>query len=138
MRLANKYKLIVMLHREQKQFNVTITNFKSSSFYVQLKIDVFLRVYRVFARVYVNDIVMFNYILKKYISHLYIVFQLFDNYDINLSLKKNFLKYFIVSLLSQKIDAFDLIIAIDKLKIIVKLNFFYTLKNLKIYLELID
>ena len=61
-----------------------------------------------------------------------------DNYDINLSLKKFFLKYFIVSLLSQKIDVFDLTIAIDKLKIIVKLNFFYTLKNLKIYLELID
>ena len=40
--------------------------------------------------------------------------------------------------MSQKINAFDLTIAIDKLKIIVKLNFFYTLKNLKIYLRLID
>ena len=138
MRLTNKHKFIVISYREQKQFNVIIMNFKNSSFYVQRKIDVFLRIYRVFVRVYVNDIIMFNHILKKHISHLHIVFQLFDNYDINLSLKKFFLKYFIVSLLSQKIDVFDLTIAIDKLKIIVKLNFFYTLKNLKIYLELID
>ena len=97
-----------------------------------------MRIYRVFARVYVNDIVIFNHILKKHISYLHIVFQLLDNYDINLSLKKFFLKYFIVSFLNQKIDAFDLTIAIDKLKIIVNLNFFYTLKNLKIYLKLID
>ena len=127
-----------MSHREQKQFNVIVMKFKNSSFYVQRKIDAFLRIYRVFARVYVNDIVVFSHILKKHISHLHVVFQLLDNYEINLSFKKFFLKYFIVNLLNQKIDAFDLTTTIDKLKIIVKLNFLYTLKNLKIYLELID
>ena len=54
---------------------------------MQRKIDVLLRVYRIFARVYVNNIVIFNYILKKHISHLYIVFQLLDDYRINLSFK---------------------------------------------------
>ena len=134
----DKHKFIVISYREQKQFNVIVIKFKNSSFYVQRKIDVFLQIYRVFARVYMNNIVIFNYILKKHISHLHVVFQLFDNYEINLSLKKFFLKYFIVNLLSQKIDAFDLTTTIDKLKIIVKLNFLYTLKNLKIYLEMID
>ena len=123
-----------MLYREQKQFNVTIIviKFKNSLFYVQRQIDAFLQIYQIFARVYVNDIVIFNYILKNHISHLHVVFQLFDNYEINLSLKKFFLKYFIVNLLNKKIDEFDLTTTINKLKIIIKLNFFYTLKNLKI------
>ena len=67
---------------------------------------------------------MFNHILKKHISHLHVVFQLLDDYDINLSFKKFFLKYFIVNLLNQKIDAFDLTTTTNKLKIIIKLNFF--------------
>ena len=98
--------------------------FKNSLFYVQRQIDAFLRIYQVFARVYVNDIVIFSHILKKYISHLHIVFQLLDNYEISLFLKNFFLKYFIINFLNQKIDVFDLTIAIDKLKIIIKLNFF--------------
>ena len=103
--------------------------FKNSSFYVQRQIDAFLRIYRVFARVCMNNIIIFNYILKKHISHLYIVFQLFDNYEISLFFKKKILKYFIVNFLSQKIDVFDLTTAIDKLKTIIKLDFLYTLKN---------
>ena len=81
---------------------------------------------------------MFNRTLKKHLIHLHVVFQLLDSYDISLSSKKSFLNYSIVTLLKQKVDVFDFIIAIDKLKIISKLNFLYTLKNLKIYLKLID
>ena len=67
--------------------------------------------------------------------HLHSMFQRFNFYDINLFFKKFFFDYFTIALLNQKIDVFDLIIAIDKLKIIIKLNFSYTLKNLKIYLN---
>ena len=137
-RLTNRHKLIVVFHRSQKQFNVIVMSFKNSSFYVQRKIDVIFRAYRVFARVYVDDIVVFNHTLKKHLAHLHTIFQLFDFYDINLSSKKFFLDYLIVVLLKQKINVFDFITIIDKLKTIVKLNFSYILKNLKIYLDLID
>lgn len=106
-------------------------NFKNLFFYVRRKIDTFLRAYRLFARAYINNIVIFNHILKKHLIYLYVVFQLFNSYNINLSSKKSFLNYSIIILLRLKIDVFDFIIAIDKLKIISKLNFFYTLKNLK-------
>jgi hypothetical protein len=43
-----------------------------------------------------------------------------------------------ISLLRQKIDNLDLTIAEDKLKVIVKLSFSRTLKNLKKYLEVIE
>ena len=112
--------------------------FKNSSIYVQRKIDIIFRLYRIFACVYVDDVIVFNYTLKKHLKHLHIIFALFESFDIILSSKNFFLDYFIVTLLDQKINALKLITAIDKLKIILKLNFSYTLKDLKSYLNFID
>ena len=138
MRIANRYKLTVVFHKNQKQFNVTIMKFKNSSVYVQRKIDAILRIYRVFAKTYVDDIVVFSRILKKHLDHLRQIFQLLNSYDIRLLFKKSFLNYSIVVLLNQKINAFELIIATNKLIVIFNLKFLYTLKNLKNYLNLID
>ena len=110
-------------------------NFKNSSAYVQRKIDAILRVYRAFARTYVNDIVIFSKTLKKHLTHLRDVFQLLNSYDIRLSSKKSYLNYSTVALLKQKIDVFDLTIAADKLTAITNLRFSYTLKNLEGYLD---
>ena len=137
-KLADRHKLIVVSHRNQKQFNVAVMKFKNSSLYVQRKINSLLRAFRVFARVYVNDIVVFNHTLKKHLSHLNQIFQLFEFYDISLSFKKFFLDYFTVALLEQKMNAFEFIIVVDKLAAIIKLNFFYTLKNFEIYFDLIE
>ena len=71
-------------------------------------------------------------------THLHSMFQRLNFYDISLSPKKFFLDYSTIALLDQKVDAFDLTTAADKLKTIVKLNFPYTLKNLKIYLDLTE
>ena len=51
---------------------------------------------------------------------------------------KTFLNYFNVSLLKQKINSFELIIVENKLKTIAKLQFFRTLRQLKLYLNMID
>ena len=48
-------------------------NFKNSSIYVQRKINVMLRIYKIFARAYVNDIMIFNRTLKKHIVHLHAI-----------------------------------------------------------------
>ena len=81
---------------------------------------------------------MFNYTLKKHLIHLYIIFQLLNFYNISLLSKKLFLNNFTIALLKQKVNVFDLIIVNEKLKAIIKLDFFYTFKKLKIYLSLID
>ena len=137
-RVANRHKFIVISHRDQKQFNVVVMRFKNFSVYVQRKIDAILRVYRVFVRVYVDDIVIFSKTLKKHLIHLREIFQLLNSYNIRFSFKKSFLEYFIVALLKQKIDVFDLIIVANKLVVIINLRFFYTLKNLKKYLDFIE
>ena len=129
MRITNKHKFIVISHCDQKQFNVVVMKFKNFSVYVQRKIDAILRVYRAFVKTYVDDIVIFNKTLKKHLIHLREIFQLLNSYNIRLSFKKSFLKYFIVVLLKQKIDAFEFTIIADKLIAIVNLRFSYTLKN---------
>ena len=66
------------------------------------------------------------------------MFKFFNSYDINLFSKKFFFDYFIVAFLKQKINVFDFIIATNKLKIIIKFNFFYIFKNFEIYLKFIE
>ena len=137
-KITNRHKLIVVTHRDNEQWNVTIMRFRNNSIYVQRKIDNIFRAYRAFARVYVNDIVMFNHFLKKHLRHFNQIFSLFVKLNITLKFFKTYLKYFIISLLKQKIDRFKLSIAQEKLIVIFKLRFSRTLKDLKIYLDMIE
>ena len=137
-RINDKSKFIVVSHCNNEHFNVIIMNFRNSSIYMQRKIDQLLREYRVFARVYMNDVVIFNKILKKYIQHLTIIFSLFTRLRINLKFFKTYLSFFFVILLEQYVIAMNLIIVSKKLKIIFKFCFSITLKNWKYYLKLID
>ena len=41
--------------------------FKDVSLYVQRQIDIMLRLYKAFAKIYVNDIIIFNKSLKEHI-----------------------------------------------------------------------
>ena len=83
-------------------------NFRNNSIYVQRKIDDIFRAYRAFARIYVNDIVMFNHFLKKHLRHFNQIFSLFVKLNLALKFFKTYLRYFIISLLKQKINRFDL------------------------------
>ena len=135
---SNRYKFTVVSHRDQESFNVIVMKFKNSSVYVQRQIDRLLRQHRNYARVYVNDIVVFFRIKKKHEKHLRVVFSMFKKNNISIKLIKTFIDYLSVSLLNQKIDSLDLVIAIEKLKIIVKLRFFINLRQLESYLSFID
>ena len=97
-----------------------------------------LRIVRRFVKIYVDDIVVFNRILKKHKIHLYEVFDILNSYKIRLTSKKSYLKYSTIILLKQKVDAFDFIIIVNKLVAIINLKFLYIFKNLKDYLNFID
>ena len=135
-KIFDREKFIVVLHRDQEQFNVIVIKFKNSSLYVQRQIDESLRFHRNFVRAYVNDIIIFSKIFEKYLNHLHIIFELLDFKDITFSSKKSFFNYFTVIFLNQKMNAFDLIATKNKIDVIFRLNFFYKLSNLKLYLKL--
>ena len=73
--------------------------FRNSSAYVQRQIDALLREFRDFARIYVDDIVIFSYTLENYMNYLRKMFTLFQKYNIVIKLFKIFLRYSFVALL---------------------------------------
>jgi hypothetical protein len=83
-----------------------------------------------------NDIMIFSKTLNDHFDHLRQMFQRLQNYNVTLNLKKIFLRYSFIILLSQIVDVLDLITVEKKLVAIANLVFSITLKELKIYLRL--
>ena len=127
-----------MNHRDQETFNVAIMNYKNFSTYMQRQINRILRKHRNYVKIYINDIIIFSKTLKKHRQHLIKIFDTLNVNNIIIKSQKIFINYSTVQLLNQKIDSFDLVIAKDKLKTIVKLRFSKNLQQLKTYLKLIS
>ena len=98
--------------------------YRNSLVYVQRQIDIILRKYCHFIRIYVDDIVIFLNTLKKHSKHLTFIFALFKKYNIVIKTFKIYFDYFIIVLLNQRVNNFDLFIFENKLKIIFDLKFF--------------
>ena len=111
-------------------------NYKNSLTYVQRQINRLLRLYRLFAKTYVNDIVIHFNILQEHFAHLKLIFDMLNVNNIFIKSKKAFIDYLIVHLLNQKVDFLELIIVEKKLKAISRLFFSITFQLLETYLEL--
>ena len=96
--------------------------YKNSFAYVQRQIDRLLRSYK-FVKIYIDDIVIYFEILKKYFFYFRVIFDMFTTNNIFIKLEKTFVEYFIMHLLNQKIDFFKLATIEKKLKIISKLKY---------------
>ena len=123
-----------MLHREQEVFNVAVIGYKNLLAYVQRMIDKILRQEREFSKAYIDDIVIFSKTLEKYIQHLHQVFKKLAYIGICLSPEKSFFAYPTIHLLGQRVNAFGLFTAKNKLRAISTLRFPTTLLQLEIYL----
>ena len=115
----------MITHKNQENFNVIVMNYKNFFVYVQRQIDRLFRSFRIFVKTYVNDIVVHSNILQKHLIHFKQIFDMFKINNIFIKSKKIFIDYFIVHLLNQKIDFFELIIVEKKLKIISRFFFYY-------------
>ena len=136
--LRNRHKLTVVIHKNQKSFNVVVIKYKNNFVYVQQQIDCLLRKYKRFVKTYVNDIVIFFKTIEKHTIHLRVVFKMFQINNIFIKLIKTFFDYFSIAFFEQKINFFDLSTNIDKLKIIAKIQFSKIFRFLKIYFEFIE
>ena len=58
----------------------------------------FLRLYRYFARYYINNIIIFFYIIKKHFEYLKMIFAFFTRFKIILELKKSYLNSLLITL----------------------------------------
>jgi len=101
-------------------------------------IDRILQQQRLYIKIYINDIVIFFNTLKEHLNHLHNIFNILNKMKICLLLKKFYLAYLSVQLLSQQINALSLATLEDKLIIIFKIKFSLSLSQLKKYLNLTD
>ena len=62
----HRQRFIIVFHKEFEHFNVVIMRFKNSVLYVQRKMNGFLRLYRYFARCYINNIIIFSHSTKEH------------------------------------------------------------------------
>ena len=128
--------LTVSSHQGQETFNVAVMRYSNSSVYIQQMIDRILRPHRAYARVYVDDIVIYSNGIDRHLEHLQTIFATLARYNICLSPGKSFLGYPSVQLLRQWVNTFDLTTAEDKLSAITQLHFPHTLSALEKYLRL--
>lgn len=136
MNRSHRHRLTVASHRGQETFNVPVIGYRNSPAYIQRIINRILRPFRRFCRAYVDDIVIFSSSLEEHLLHLDQVFKALDDMNIHLSPKKSFLGFPSVHLLGQKVDAFRLATAEEKLAAIANLRFPFTLSSLEYYLGL--
>ena len=94
---------------------MAVIEYKNSPAYVQRQINRLLRTLRKFARVYVDDVVVFSRSLEEHKDHLRQIFTLFTKYGILVNPAKAFLAYPSVQLLGQKVDSLGLYTVEDKL-----------------------
>ena len=88
--------MLIVLHRNQEIFNIFVMRFINSVSYVQHQIDDILQSFHEFVQVYIDNIVMFSKILKKYKNHLHHFFSFFIEKNIIINLKKIFIRFSII------------------------------------------
>ena len=116
MHFSKRHKLTIVIHREQKIFNVAIISFRNSSTYVQKQINRILRFNQTFAKIYIDDIVIFSKTLNDYLMHLRDVFEIFKINNILIKSFKSFIEYSSITLLKKHVNSFDLITDEQKFK----------------------
>ena len=87
-----------------------------------------------FLQVYIDDFIIFSQTLAEHQEHLKQLWQLCLDNNILLKPAKCFLGYPSITLLGQKVSAFGLAIAEDRLAAVTRIPFPETLKDLEHYL----
>jgi hypothetical protein len=132
------YKQIVVTHRDQETFLISIMNNRNFVTYVQCQMNILLNELRKFVKAYIDDIICKSKTFQKHLNHLKILFRIFLRKEIIIYSLKTFLEYQSVILLRQRVNALELITAEEKLKAISLLKFSENLIALERYLDLVD
>ena len=134
----DRHKLMMINHRNQKFFNVTIMRYKNSLVYVQRQIDRLLRSHRHYVKTYVDDIVIYFKTFDEHKTHLRSIFDMLKINNISIKSEKTFINYLTIHLLRQKVNFLKLTTIEKKLKTIFRLSYSKTLQSLETYLKLTE
>ena len=110
--------------------------YRNASVYVQRQIDRILRNYRNFAKVYIDDIMIFSTNLQKHLTHLPKVFNVLTRNNIFINSLKTFFEFVSVNLLKQHVTSLKFLTNEQKFHVISNLTFSINLNQLKTYVKL--
>lgn len=130
------YKQTMITHREQETFLISIMSCRNSMIYVQRQMNLLLRIFWNFVKIYIDDIIVWFKSFQDHLRHLRLLFQLFQFKDIFISSNKIFLEYVSVLLLNRRMNFLELITSKERLKAIASLTFFDILIALEKYFEM--
>lgn len=91
----------LVIHRDQKTFQVPIMGYINSVAYPQHEIDNILCDIRDWARAYIDDIICGEISLDNFLHKLHALFEIFLHYNISIKPTKSYLNYPNVGLLGQ-------------------------------------
>jgi hypothetical protein len=98
--------------------------------------DKVLYPHRVYAKCYIDDIVVFSIDFESYIQHIRVILQLLKDLGMTLSPDKCYMTYHSIQLLGHQVDRFGLSILSDKISAIETIRFPSTLYELEIFVGL--
>ena len=133
---TDRHKLTVVTHKKQKTFKMTVMSYRNFSSYVQRQIDRMLRSHKHFAKIYIDDIVVFSKSFNEHFNHFREIFAIFFENNIFINSKKAYIDYSFVNLFEQHVNSLKLITNEQKFKTIANFKFFFTFDQLKTYLKL--
>src|SRR5436190_14974726 len=135
--IKNHKKFIIVSHYNLKIVSVAFMNYQEFLSYAQHMMNMILCFHKFFVCYYINDIVIFSKTLENHLQHLNMIFSLFNRLEITFKRIKTHLYYSSIILLDQQVDDFDITFSKKQIMILQDLSFSETLKDLKIYLDLI-
>ena len=103
---------------------------------MQQQTDKILQKHCVYAKTYINDIIIFFKTLAEHLKHLWQVFITLQNHRVVLGSKKSFLGYSSVSLLDQWVNSLSISTSVEKIRAIQVKHFPANLCKLEMYLGL--
>ncbi len=106
----------------------------NSPAYVQRFIDQLLHAHAHFARVFIDDIVIYSDLLEDHLGHLETIFSTFCKKNIAIAPTKSFVGYLSIKLLGFHVDSFSLTTTREKVEAFRQLVFLGTLKALEHYI----
>ena len=89
----HRHRLTISSHRDQKIWNVAVMKYKNFVVYIQRFINLILREQWTFAKIYINDIIVFSNIFEKHVEHLKTIFKILTFKRISVLFIKRFLCY---------------------------------------------
>ena len=131
----DREKFIFVIHWSQKISNVISFNFKKSFFYAQRQFDAMLKPFKTFAKIYIDDIIIFFHTFEKHFHHFEKIFQLFKNHNVFVLFSKLFFNFSDITFLKQRVSSFGMSIINDKIKTIFALSFPIILKKFDYFLD---